>query len=228
MRSALIGAAIGDHTLLMEMVKSSCRITHTDPKALLGAWAVALAANLARRESLVEGTEYLTTLRQMLREESADEFLALIERVVQSVQQGESTAAFAISAGMEAGASGYVYQTVPVAIHAWLSNQDDLREAVITVVQCGGDTDTTAAIVGGIIGCHVGKAGVPDEWMTKMLEWPRTVAWMEQLGRQLARVVTTDNSETPVSLPLAGVLARNAAFLSIVLSHGFRRLLPPY
>jgi hypothetical protein len=44
---------------------------------------------------------------------------------------------------------------------------------------------------------------------------------------QLARVVTTNRRENPLSLPLAAVLVRNAAFLSVVLAHGFRRLLPP-
>jgi ADP-ribosyl-[dinitrogen reductase] hydrolase len=228
MRSAILGAAIDDTHLLMEIVKASCTITHTDPKALFGAWAVALAANFARQESCVEPADYLAALRQTLFDEPADEFLELIERSIRSVERGESTAAFATSQGMERGVSGYVYQTVPVAVHAWLSNQNDLREAVVTVVQCGGDADTTAAIVGGIVGCRVGKAGVPEDWMTSIWEWPRTLAWMEQLARQLARVVITKKTETPLSLPLAAVLARNATFLPIVFSHGFRRLLPPY
>jgi hypothetical protein len=62
-----------------------------------------------------------------------------------------------------------------VALHAWLSNQENFRDAVVAVVQCGGDTDTTAAIVGGIVGCHVGKIGIPEEWLRNLLEWPRTV-----------------------------------------------------
>jgi ADP-ribosylglycohydrolase len=228
MRSAILGAAIDDPRLLRELVKASCTITHTDPKAFFGAWAVAVAANLARRESVVEAAEYFTTVQQVLREESAGEFLRLLEPVVQSVQQGQSTTEFAISSGMGKGISGYVYHTVPVALQAWLTNQNNFRQAIVGVIQCGGDTDTTAAIVGGIVGTHVGKAGIPQEWVNELLEWPRTAAWMEQLGKQLARVVATSQPETPVSLPLAGVLARNAAFLSIVLSHGFRRLLPPY
>jgi ADP-ribosyl-[dinitrogen reductase] hydrolase len=227
MRSAVIGAAIDDPCLVRKLVQASCTITHSDPKALYGAWAVALAANHARRESPVEATEYLADVRRMM-PESAVEFLLLLERVVQSVEQRQSTLAFSASAGMEKGVSGYVYQTVPVAIHAWLTNQNDFREAVVSVVQCGGDTDTTAAIVGGIVGCHVGKAGIPQPWRDGLLEWPRTPAWMERLARQLTRVIATSQPETPLSLPLVGVLARNLVFLSIVLAHGFRRLLPPY
>ena len=49
-------------------------------------------------------------------------------------------------------------------------------------VACGGDTDTTAAIVGGIVGSGVGKAGIPPQWISGIREWPRTVAWMERLA----------------------------------------------
>jgi hypothetical protein len=46
------------------------------------------------------------------------EFLALIQRTVSSIKLGESTPDFAISMGWHKGISGYVYQTVPIAIHA--------------------------------------------------------------------------------------------------------------
>jgi ADP-ribosyl-[dinitrogen reductase] hydrolase len=228
MRSAIIGAAIDDEALLPQLVKASCTLTHTDPKALNGALAVALGANLAKQASLVEPSDYLARLRPILDGGPATEFMALMERVVASVNRGESTAEFAIAAGMERGVTGYVYQTVPVSIHAWLSNQNDFREAVSSVVRCGGDTDTTAAIVGGIVGSHVGKAGIPAEWLRTLAEWPRTAAWMEQLGRQLARVLSTGTPETPLRLSGPLVFGRNLVFLTIVLTHGFRRLLPPY
>jgi ADP-ribosylglycohydrolase len=228
MRSAILGAAIDDTELLLKLTKASCTLTHTDPKAFFGASAVALAAHLAREETPVEPGPYLATVQRALREESAHEFLDLLAAATQSVLRGESTADFAVAAGMPKQVSGYVYQTVPAALHAWLRHQADFRRAVVSVVRCGGDTDTTAAVVGGIVGCHVGKRGIPEDWLDGLLEWPRTPAWMEQLAFQLARVVSTSQPEVPRSLPLAGVLARNAAFLSIVLAHGLRRLLPPY
>jgi ADP-ribosyl-[dinitrogen reductase] hydrolase len=228
MRSAILGAAIDDHARLLKIVESSCEITHTDPKALFGALAVALAANLATREAPIEPSEYSTALRHFLPQSSADEFLSLIEHAVQSAERGESTDIFALEAGMGRGISGYVYQTVPVAIHAWLNNQENFRDAVAAVVRCGGDTDTTAAIVGGIVGCHVGRGGIPQEWLKNLREWPRTLSWMDRLACQLAGVIQRNQSERPIFVPLAGVLVRNLAFLVIVLSHGLRRVFPPY
>ena len=57
--------------------------------------------------------------------------------------------------------------------------------AVKNVIRCGGDADTTAAIVGGIIGAAVGKDGIPAAWLDRLFEWPRSVTWMEQLGHRL-------------------------------------------
>jgi ADP-ribosyl-[dinitrogen reductase] hydrolase len=228
MRSAIVGAAIDDTPLLLELVKTSCTITHTDPKALNGALAVAIAAQLARDEAPWEAAKFVDVMRRTLRDVPAEEFLSLLESVAQSVERRQPTGDFAISSGMSKGVSGYVYQTVAVALHAWLMNQEDFRAAVVSVVQCGGDTDTTAAIVGGIVGSHVGKAGIPADWLGGLWEWPRTPIWMEQLAGQLARVVSAGRPESPAALPRFGVLARNAVFLSIVMGHGFRRLLPPY
>jgi hypothetical protein len=96
------------------------------------------------------------------------------------------------------------------------------------MIRCGGDTDTTAAIVGGIVGASVGKDGIPADWLDRLFEWPRTVAWMEQLAEQLDRTLTAKKSETPPRLPISGLLVRNAFFFTVVVGHVLRRLLPPY
>jgi hypothetical protein len=97
------------------------------------------------------------------------------------------------------------------------------------VIRCGGDTDTTAAIVGGIVGAGVGKDGIPSEWLNRLSEWPRTVRWMETLGEHLEQALKTKapGGRAPGLFPL-GVLPRNFLFFLIVLGHLFRRALPPY
>jgi hypothetical protein len=117
---------------------------------------------------------------------------------------------------------------VPVAIHASFVHQHDFRSAVTAVIQCGGDTDSTGAIVGGIIGTAVGKNGIPTEWLDRLLEWPRTVSWMERLGVQVDSSISSDAKDRPIALPLWSLLPRNLFFLVVVLYHGFRRLFPPY
>jgi ADP-ribosylglycohydrolase len=45
-----------------------------------------------------------------------------------------------------------------------LSNQADYETAILDIIRCGGDTDTTAAIVGGIIAARVGRAFLNNGW----------------------------------------------------------------
>ncbi len=227
MRSAVLGAAINDLGLLRELVRVCTRITHTDPKAEYGAAAVALAARLARAQGVVEGRRYLEELRSFLVNEEAEELLGLIEQVVRSVEAGGSLSSFLEAQKWGRGVSGYVYRTVPACLHAWLTHPRDYRAAVMEVVACGGDTDTTGAIVGGIVGAGVGKAGIPPEWL-HLFEWPRTVAWMERVGGSLGEAVAEGKAARVPRLPALGLAGRNALFFLLVLAHVGRRCLPPY
>ena len=64
-----------------------------------------------------------------------------------------------------------MYHTLPVVLQIVLRHPHDFEAAITEAVACGGDTDTVAAIVGGIIGCGVGTAGIPPAW----LEGVRTI-----------------------------------------------------
>ena len=228
MRSALLGVCCGnDSARLRELVRLSSRLTHTDPRAEAGALAVAVAAHLASGDLPVGvlPAAYLQSIEQML---SESELRTLIGKVVDSVRAGETTDTFAAAIGAGERVTGYVNQTVPVVLHAWLSFPNDYRSAVLAVIRCGGDTDTTAAIVGAIVGAAVGKEGIPAEWLAGLAEWPRTVDWMEGLGRQLAAVMASGREQKPLGLPIVPLPARNLLFTAVVLAHGFRRLLPPY
>lgn len=228
MRSAILGVAIADPNSLRTLVRISTRITHTDPKSEYGALAIALAARVASQsQNPISPSTFLLQLKSSLGSE-ANELLELIQQVIDSINRGESTLQFAAIMGLTKGVSGYIYHSVPIALHAWFCYPQDFRSAVIAVVECGGDTDSTAAIVGGIIGASVGKAGIPEEWLNRLLEPWQSVRWMENLAIQLNRSIQAGQAEQPLKLPFAGVFLRNLFFLLIVLFHGFRRLLPPY
>jgi ADP-ribosylglycohydrolase len=222
MRSAILGAAVADRERLRALVRASTRITHTDPKAEYGALAVALAARLVTEQPEVTVAGYVEQLRVFLPAE-AGAFLGWVDRVAASVTAGEATAAFAASQGMSRGVSGYVYHSVPVALHAWLSHPRDYSAAVQGVILAGGDSDSTAAITGGIVGTAVGLDGIPAEWVNGLAEWPRTVAWMKGLAEALARGDTK-----PPRLSGLLTLPRNGWFFLVVVAHVLRRLLPPY
>jgi ADP-ribosylglycohydrolase len=228
MRSPVIGAAINDWSKVRQLVAASTDITHCDPKATSGAIAVALASYLASRNLTVSGEEFLAQYRNNMSSLADEEMEELIGRAVLSAESGSTTSQFAGELGLKNGVTGYVMHTVPIVMHAWLQNSGDFREAVTAVIQCGGDTDTTAAIVGAIVGSRVGKAGIPPEWLESHREWPQSLRWVEGLGNDLYDVLEQGALRIPPTLPTGTLLARNVLFASIVLAHGFRRLLPPY
>ena len=234
MRSPILGVCYGaDRERLQQLVRISTRLTHTDPRAEQAAYAVALAAHYAAASLPFQAAVFLAELEQAFGE-ACKETSAALAAAFASVAQGESTAGFADTIGCSDGVSGYALHTVPVCLHAWLSHRGDYRATVLSVIYCGGDADTTAAIAGGIVGAEVGREGIPQAWLDDLKEWPRTVDWIEQLGMAAvcsARPAPTEGVRFLAlhpSLFVPWLLVRNILFLMIVLLHGFRRLLPPY
>ena len=230
MRSAIIGLYCqGDSKLIEDFVNASAVMTHSDPKASIASFAIAWAASRAMESSDVQAPEFVLELREILgKRKGFSEFDALLEKVLASVEAGESSVDFACSIGQGGGVSGYIYATVPVVLQTWLRHQGDLEGALKEVICCGGDSDSTAAILGSIIGARVGLGGISDEWLDRLLAWPMTVSWIKNLGKVLTEAARERESKDPRDIPFIYTCVRNAVFFVLVLSHGFRRLLPPY
>ena len=60
--------------------------------------------------------------------------------------------------------SGYVVSTLEAVLWCFL-NHDNYKETVLKAVNLGGDTDTIAAITGGLAGLLYGKENIPTEWL---------------------------------------------------------------
>jgi ADP-ribosylglycohydrolase len=227
MHSPILGVFTGSDPLRMKgLVTISTRITHTDPKALNGAVAIALAAYMSKREAL-SATEFLDRLTPLLEDDSG-EFIGLINQAVSSADSGESAASFAASLGLEKGVTGYIYHTVPVVLQIWLRNRNDYRTAISEAIRLGGDTDTVAAILGGIVGAGVGPGGIPTKWIEDIIDWPLDIEHLMKLAKIMSKAIHDKTPRKPPSLFFPFQLVRNLLFMTLVLAHGARRLAPPY
>lgn len=233
MRAAIIGAALpsGFGKLPTEFIHASTHLTHTDPQAVAGAEFVKLAAAWAaerpRRE--LNPAEFFATVAHETPEHWRQ--LPVFKNLLiagETLAAGKTMDDLVLALGLKRGVSGYIAHTVPVALFAFFRHPDDYRTAVESVIRCGGDTDTVAAITGAIVGARVGRAGIPDEWLRGFADWPRSVAWMEALGRRLAEGNWLDAPQPALPLAWWAIPARNLLFFLIVLGHLGRRLLPPY
>ena len=222
MRAPILGTVIDDLPSLRSLIRISTRLTHTDSRVEHGAFAIALAAHLASRVD-VTPYHYAECLRESLQPEGAD-LLSHVASVVTSIEQGESTFEYANRTLPRHGVSGFVLEAVPISLHAWLSAPRDYRAAVTAVIGCGGDTDTTAAIVGGIIGAATGPDAIPEEWRNGLLEWLRSPAWIQQLSVELCGSLRRKEATAPPSW-LIRAWIRNLLFVPVVLVHGVTRSL---
>lgn len=226
MRATVLGACLGDDgARLRQYVAASTRLTHRDPRAERGALLVALAAyhGAMHGPTGVRAELFLPAARAALPDCDA-ELDRLLAALASHLERGASAAEYADALGLARGVTGYIYHSVPIALYSWLRHPGNFRDALEEVIELGGDTDSTGAIVGGITGATVGAAGIPADWLSGLLEWPRSVAWMRRLAARLA------DTATPGPLPLfwPGLLPRNGLFLWAVLLHVLRRMLPPY
>ena len=224
MRSAILGICYGDNLAKLSRLINICtKITHSDPKAEYGAFAIAIAAYFSSKNKEIKPQDYYESLKYNLPFEAAD-FLNLIKQACISVDKGETGAEFAYTLGLNKGITGYVYHTVPVVIQVWLRYQNNYQTAIEEIIKLGGDTDTTAAILGGIIGAKVGKKGIPKTWLNNLWDYPRNIQWIETIGNKLSRVCETKKPSNAVKLNWYILPLRNLFFLIIILLHSFARL----
>ncbi len=218
MRAPLIGAyASTDFELRRVLVHKSTRLTHTDPRAEQGALAVAHAAAIAAQGALGAPGDLLWRVRDLL---EPCEMAELVDRAAERVAM--PTSEYADSLGLRRGITGFVNHTVPVVLHAWARQPRDLEPALTEVIRLGGDTDTTGAILGGLIGGGAGVASIPPDWLAGLFEWPRSVARMRRIARALANGMAAPSPFWPA------MVARNLLFTAGVYLLLLRRAFPPY
>jgi len=228
MRSAIIGARFFDKPVDMQKyVKRSTIITHSDPKAFIGAMAISLCAaeTMLKKDGEMIDRGKLFMKLVMIPEKEDKEWAQLVTKMDVSLKKNMSVKDFAAELGLDAGIGGYIYHTVPVAIYSWLRHEGDFHAALTESIRLGGDTDTVGAIVGALAGEYSGEAAIPKKWITDIVEWPRSIKVLRLAASRLAEQAA-GNDVKPVRYFLPGVVIRNIIFFVIVLIHGFLRLIP--
>ncbi|MEV0608581.1 ADP-ribosylglycohydrolase family protein [Polymorphospora rubra] len=166
MRVAPLGAYFADSvTEAAAQATASAEVTHAHPDGIAGAVAVAVAASLAAQARL-DGR----------RPPAADLVAAVaasldhgpvrhgLDRAGRLIGRPVDEAAYELGNGAQVTAR----DTVPFTVWVAARFLDDYPAAVRACVEAGGDVDTTAAIVGGIVAAHTGTGtpgGVPDGWL---------------------------------------------------------------
>ena len=59
-------------------------------------------------------------------------------------------------------------EALAIGVYAALCHSENLKRAVILAVNHDGDSDSTGAICGNIVGAYLGKSSVPQDWLDKL------------------------------------------------------------
>lgn len=158
----------------------SAEVTHVHPEGIAGAVVVAVAASQAAAARLSgarpEPARFLDALSPFLVDGQVQRGVSRARRLL-----GRSVAEAAYELGN--GSRVTAQDTVPFAVWAAATFLGDYPAAVTACVEAGGDVDTTAAIVGGIVAAYTGIGdgldvrGVPPGWIAQREPLP---AWAER------------------------------------------------
>ncbi|MDR3691524.1 MAG: ADP-ribosylglycohydrolase family protein [Fimbriimonas sp.] len=188
-RAIVLGCCLADDSQRrVGLIEASTCVTHTHPLAVSGSQIVGLAATLA-----VSG--------------KVDRFDAEAAIVAPTWPRSDRWPS--------SGPTGYMVHTVNAAIECWRSHPHDMESALRMAVALGGDSDSVAALVGGLVGASPQASSAPQEWL-RWMGWPG------------AREIVEIASGGRTNLPMFRLLTQHALTLALIPSHVLRRALPPY
>jgi ADP-ribosylglycohydrolase len=167
-----------------EQAALSAAVTHAHPEGIAGGIAVAIAGayawkNRGRRDlfewktGLFEAVLAHTPageVREGIEQAAGLSFDLPAEPDVKLLDHGTSTIPFDMSMAhvvrlLGNGSRIICQDTVPFCVWVAARHLDDYEAAVVNTIRAGGDIDTNAAIVGGIVALSVGAEGIPEDWL---------------------------------------------------------------
>jgi ADP-ribosylglycohydrolase len=164
MRVAPLGAYFAeDVESCVAEARESALVTHTHPEGVAGAISVAVAAAIAWQ--LKDAPKSERPLRFF------DELLRLAPEsqvrrgIVLASQMPAETPAEDIARALGNGSLVTAPDTVPFCVWTAAHHLDDFTGALAEAIRVGGDCDTNAAIVGGIVALSAGREAIPADWL---------------------------------------------------------------
>lgn len=158
MRASPIGLAYRFNLpKLMEVAIKDANITHNSLEPKVGSVAVAMGVGLLATES--------SDPKSLLNDVSGVLVDSLVLDKIKQAQFFLEQGTDPVEALAQIGTNGYVPETVGAAFYC-IGATDNFKDAVVMAVKGGGDTDTTAAIVGAMAGTWYGLEGIPEEYHT--------------------------------------------------------------
>ncbi|MEL6408282.1 MAG: ADP-ribosylglycohydrolase family protein [Chloroflexota bacterium] len=173
MRVAPIGAYFAeDLNAVVHNARQSAITTHTHPEGIAGAIAVAAATTVTATQQdtkpFLESHYWETIIAHTPDSRVKDK---LIDACNLASDCTSKQAAKQLGSGWDV----LTTDTVPYALWCAVKHVNSFEDAMWEAIRVGGDTDTVAAIVGGIVASHIGLNYLPKSWVERCEPLPQ---WM--------------------------------------------------
>ncbi|WP_070000495.1 ADP-ribosylglycohydrolase family protein [Cellulosilyticum sp. I15G10I2] len=162
MRVAPIGL-VEDEKTVFELGMHAAAITHGHPTGYVAAGILAAIIHY-----IIEGEELLEAIHKALimakQNENAEECIALTKKAIALAKEGNPCYEKLKMLGQ-----GFVAEeTLAIAIYAVLSYPNDLKQALLLAVNHDGDSDSTGAVAGNILGAYLGAHHIDEELLNSI------------------------------------------------------------
>jgi ADP-ribosyl-[dinitrogen reductase] hydrolase len=177
MRVAPAGLFCEDPRAAFDLGCKIAALTHGHPTGYLAAGVMAAVVNL-----LADGTDLPKAIDQsvsLLKERPYhDEVLQALEKTLAATIKGEASAEVV----EELGAGWIAEEALAISLYCALVGDGEFRKGVLLAVNHSGDSDSTGAVTGSLLGTLLGKEQIPPDWLVAL----ELRSEIEQMGMDLA------------------------------------------
>jgi len=181
-------AVYGLHNMInaeaMNIIHEVSSLTHAHPRSLIACGIyISIAAQILEKKELAVAIE--TGVREATEfYQNHGDFRAELSHYQRILDLG----AFARTPVENIKSSGYVVFTLEAAIWCLL-NTKNYKDCVLKAVNLGEDSDTVAAVAGGLAGLYYGYEQIPKEWLAAVAKRD----YIEQLCQEFAKALSKNS-----------------------------------
>lgn len=166
MRVAPIGLYMKDPETAGQLGAEASALTHGHPLGIIPSYVFSTLiwylanTDLMIREALDKALEQYREKFDIFDEENRNDFLKLVKRATELAEEDKPD----LAAIYELGEGWVAEEAFAIAVYACLKYSDSFKDAVVCAVNHDGDSDSTGAIAGNIMGAYLGYEKIPSEY----------------------------------------------------------------
>lgn len=170
MRIAPIGLYAKDVETAGLLAAEASALTHGHPLGIIASYVCAaminilLNSNKTIREALDDALDIYSNKFNKYSDEYNQEFISLINKTIELSQLNIGD----IEAIKQIGEGWVADEAFAIALYSCLKYSNNFKDAVICAVNHDGDSDSTGAIAGNIIGTYLGYSSIPLQYIDNL------------------------------------------------------------